>query len=506
MTDGLGLEDAYGATLERIKAQGSQKSRLGMAALMWVCHSERPLRAEELCHALAVQTGSTDCNADSVSSIRTVLSCCQGLIVVDKEGSAVRLVHSTLQEYLTSHPDFFRSPHAVITETCLAYLNSPQVMALPTSGPLSSQHTPFLGYSAIHWGVHMKKEPTDRGKALALRLFSHYERHISIKILLGHTLLTSVGSVVDSYKFTGLHCACMFGLVELASALTRVDGVDINRMDDTHTTPLIWAVRNGHELVVKVLLSRGDINPNLVGDFGRAPISWAAKRGHEAMAKLLLAHRDVDPDVPDYFGRRPISWAAEHGHEAVVRLLLGRDDVDPNKPDNSGRTPILWAAKWGDEAVVRLLLGRDDVNPDRPDSFGRAPISWAAERGHEAVARQLLGREDVDPDVPDDFGRTPILWAAKCGDATVVRLLLGRYDLNPDKPDGFGRAPISWAADNGHEAVVKLLLGRKDVSPDRPDNRGRIPIFRAAENGHEVVVKLLLAREDVNLVMATIRS
>jgi len=49
MTDGLGLEDAYGATLERIKAQGDQKFRLGMTALMWICHSERPMGVEELC-------------------------------------------------------------------------------------------------------------------------------------------------------------------------------------------------------------------------------------------------------------------------------------------------------------------------------------------------------------------------------------------------------------------------------------------------------------------------
>ena len=33
MTDGLGLEDVYGATIERIKAQGGDKSRLGIVAL-----------------------------------------------------------------------------------------------------------------------------------------------------------------------------------------------------------------------------------------------------------------------------------------------------------------------------------------------------------------------------------------------------------------------------------------------------------------------------------------
>ena len=35
MTDELELGDVYGATIEQIKAQAGDKSRLGMAALMW---------------------------------------------------------------------------------------------------------------------------------------------------------------------------------------------------------------------------------------------------------------------------------------------------------------------------------------------------------------------------------------------------------------------------------------------------------------------------------------
>jgi len=47
----LDLGGAYDATLERIKAQAGERFKLGMAALMWICYSERPLKSEELCHA-----------------------------------------------------------------------------------------------------------------------------------------------------------------------------------------------------------------------------------------------------------------------------------------------------------------------------------------------------------------------------------------------------------------------------------------------------------------------
>jgi len=499
MTDGLGLGDAYGATLQRIKAQGGQKSELGMAALMWISHSERPLRAEELCHALAVEIESTDYNVNNVSSIRTVLSCCQGLVVVDKEGSAVRLVHFTLQEYLTSRPDLFRSPHAAISETCLTYLNSPQVMALSASASLSAQHTPFLEYPAIYWGAHMKKEPTDRGKVLALKLFSHYEPHISIKLLLEHTLRYSISSFLDSYKFTGLHCACMFGLVEVTRALIETDGVDINRVDNTGATPISWAASRGHEAVVELLLEREDINPSKADSNRPTPLSWAAENGNEAVVKLLLGREDASPERLDWFGRTAFWYAAKNGHEGVVRLLLGREDVNPDMPDNFGRAPVSCAAECGHDAVVELLLAYGDVNTNRLDNNGQTPISWAASSGQEGVVKLLLAREDVNPDRPDNDGRIPISHAARNGQERVVKLLLAREDVNPDRLDDFGRTAISLAAEHGRRTVVKLLLERGDVNPDRRDDEwSRAPILWAAENGHVEVVKMFLERDDVN--------
>ena len=87
MTDGLGLNDAYVAKLERINAQSGDKARLGMAALIWVCHAQHPLPAGELCHALAVGVGSENLNANNISPKGAPLDCCQELIRVDKEAS-----------------------------------------------------------------------------------------------------------------------------------------------------------------------------------------------------------------------------------------------------------------------------------------------------------------------------------------------------------------------------------------------------------------------------------
>jgi len=354
---------------------------------MWICHSQQELRAEELCQALAVEIGSTDYNADDAPSIQTVLNCCQGLVVVD-EGSTVRLIHRSLLGYLVSHRSFFRSPHSTIAEACLSYLNSKQVMALSGSSAQGTEHPLFLEYSSLCWGTHLRKGFSDGGKALALKLFSSYERHISIRPLLEKVLgLDSVRSIVNFYKFTGLHFASIFGLVEVAMALIKMDGVDINRVDETGYTPLLWAAKYGYEGVAKLLLEREEINPDGPDNDLRAPISWASGNGREAVVKRLLARGDVNPDRLDMWNRTPISWAARNGHEAIVKLLLGREDVSPDRPDIYGQAPISLAAKNGNGEVVKLFLGRKGVNPDRPDKGGRKPKSWAAENRHEVVAQ-----------------------------------------------------------------------------------------------------------------------
>jgi len=90
---------------------------------MWVSHSERPLRVDELCHALGVEEGSSDLNIRNIPRIETLLTCSLGLVTVEKSSSTVRLIHYTLQEYLSHNPNSFLSPHLMIAEVCLAYLS-----------------------------------------------------------------------------------------------------------------------------------------------------------------------------------------------------------------------------------------------------------------------------------------------------------------------------------------------------------------------------------------------
>ena len=502
------MEDVYGATIGRIKAQGGDKSRLGMGALMWISYAEEPLSPDELCHALAIELGSTDFNADNIPSITTLVGCCQGLVTVDKEESDVRLIHFTLREYFSSHPDIFSRHHSAIAEMCLTYLNSQQVKAL-SPNPSTDVYAvlserPFLRYCTLYWGAHAKMDHSDCARSLALELFRESSVHISAVCLLEREIDQDRFSTIRF--FNGLHWASFLGIVEIVAALIQTGFYDLNGGGYRECPPLLLAARKGHEEVVNILLGREEVDPDKPDDIGRTPLSYAAQEGHEGVVKTLLRLEGVDPARPDMFGGTPLLHAAEHGRVSVLEILLGREEVDSDKPDISGQTPLSHAAERGQVGVLEILLEREEVDPDKPDMFDRTPLSYAAHRGWEAAVAILLERAEVDPDKPDDRGQTPLLYAASSvayngylpEHGEVVKILLKREEVNPDRPDDDGRTPLSHAAKGGRTGVVKILLGREEVNPDRRDNDGRTPLSHAAEGGRTEVVKMLLEREDVS--------
>ena len=505
-----GPSDIYTATLRRLKEQKGNKSVLGMKVLMWVSYSERPLRTEELCHALGVEIGSVDPNPDNIPTLRTLLSSCLGLVAFEDSSSTVRLVHSTLQQHLLRDPTLFHNPHSTMAEVCLTYLNFRCVSDLSPTLHSAPSGMPLLEYASLYWGKHANIGITENVKALALRLLDRFDHHLSAHLLLLHHHPNSDPwgrsyGARGPVGFTGLHGVSFLGIAEIAGVVLNMKEWDVNTTDCMGGTPLTWAARRGHEEVVKMLLELEDVNPNTVDSLrGRTALSLAAEKGCDGVVKVLLEREDVNPNTGDsLFGRTPLLWAAENGCEGVVKMLLEREDVSLDLADTEyGRTPLSWAAQKGHEGVVNMLLEREDINPDQPDTFcGRTPLSWAAESGREEVVRMLLERGEVNSDQPDiEYGRTPLSWAAQKGHEGVVKMLLERDDVNPDQADTeYGRTPLSREAQKGHEGIVKMLLERKAVNPDKADTEyGRTPLSRAAQKGHEGIVKMLLEREDVN--------
>jgi len=226
---------------------------------MWISRTEQPMSPHELCHALGVQTGFTDPNPDSIPSMQTLLASCLGLVTVDEEESAVRLVHFTLQEYLNSRSDIFQNPYVLMAQVWLLYLNFDCIRQLPPILDAAPHKYLFLRHASCYWGLYARNQTTECVKSLALQLLDGFDSHISACLL----LCILPGELAGSRTgFTGLHCMAYIGVDEIAEALLDIRDWDVDGADCWGRTPLICASMNGHEGIIKVLLEKAGATLN----------------------------------------------------------------------------------------------------------------------------------------------------------------------------------------------------------------------------------------------------
>ena len=203
-TMGVGLDSVYARTLQRIREQKGDRSRLGMEVLMWISHAERPLQIDELCHALAVDMEAIDLDPENIRPQDTVIGSCLGLAVVDAETSTVRPIHYTLQEYL-SKPGILPDARGILGRKCLAYLNYKLVRELPAKSIVNLGDVPFLKYCSLFWGCHAKAaELSDRAKSLALELLNRGGNHIYTTLLV-QQIRSSHHCSLPFHQWPGLH-------------------------------------------------------------------------------------------------------------------------------------------------------------------------------------------------------------------------------------------------------------------------------------------------------------
>ncbi|PUU79999.1 hypothetical protein B9Z19DRAFT_1124325 [Tuber borchii] len=281
-TTGVNLENVYAQTLQRIQEQKGDRSRLGMEALMWISHAERPLTIGELCYALAVEVGTTDLNPENICPKDVVLRSYLGLVEVDSGASTVRLIHYTLQEYLRL-PDVIPAAHQTLAQACLTYLNYNHIKGLPADKVPNLRDMPFLEYSSLYWGIHAKAGISEYVRSLALELNE-----------------------------------------SVARLLLARDDIDPEKPDNHGQTPLWSACSFGHEGIVRQLLARDDVKPDQPSNDGETPLWIACDKGYVGIVRLLHARDDVDPNMPDNRGQTPLLIASIRGHMEIVELLQPR--------------------------------------------------------------------------------------------------------------------------------------------------------------------------------------
>ena len=152
----------------------------------------------------------------------------------------------------------------------------------------------------------------------------------------------------------------------------REHGV-FNAKDKNGMTPLLWAVTQGKERHVNVLLK---FNVDLAArdNFGRSPMLSAAELDSPTCLQLLLETTTKYLEDRDQEGRTPLLVAVANQREPAVRLLLSAG-ADVACQDNNGHSPLHWACALANAPLVDMLLNAG-ADPALSDENGLNPLHY----------------------------------------------------------------------------------------------------------------------------------
>ena len=269
------------------------------------------------------------------------------------------------------------------------------------------------------------------------------------------------------------------------------------------------AATNGHENVVDVILNCSSLAKasyiNKVDEnTGCTALFTAVKNGHEKVVrKLLTSGAEINTS-----GTTAVHIAAEYGHQDILRILFKAASETPTSNSHTVTTRIEKDSETSDMAFLCFH-----------DTEGHLPLHKAARNGYPAVVETILEHEPtiVDENVirngPIHRGLTAVHLAAIGGHLSVLKILANsNADVN-------ARAQVSnwtvlhFAAAEGHQAIVEWLL-KNGAKPLARTNEGAKALQLACSRGHEGIVQALLKVEieilgccpDIPVIVSLIES
>lgn len=136
-------------------------------------------------------------------------------------------------------------------------------------------------------------------------------------------------------------------------------GVDINKQDRICRNPfLLSCLNNDVKLLQLLLAAKPDLNR--LTRFGGVGLTPACEKGHLEIVKILLTKTDINVNHTNFVGWTPLLEAIvlnDGGptQQAIVELLLKHGAL-PHLTDKYGKTPLELAREKGYEEIARLLI------------------------------------------------------------------------------------------------------------------------------------------------------
>lgn len=354
--------------MQRVISQPEDSASMAMQTLMILTTARRPLTANELCCALAIDLKDLDdgFDEDNIPNIDCVLSSCAGMVVCETrtqstqqsrldnvaqttsqssqgptDDSVIKLAHKSIRDYLSSTQSKW-FPHAepqmaTICRTFLQELKQDNIQ----------RETPFVNYALNHWGYHhVAKDSVTPNKTTNTEIDVQIPRQNSFPLVV---------------KQAGDH----FGIRQLALEL-----------EDQGVTLLCWACEENNINVLEIFLSL-----NLESFTKPIKRVEGARRGQvgEKCERLCCpdhggAHLDIYPGCSDL---APAACTSALRETRMIDVAMMR------------------AITYDRQLIAEILLSHGAAFTRR-DYDGFTALGLAAWKGHSNMLSWILGQNSME--------------------------------------------------------------------------------------------------------------
>ncbi len=284
--------------------------------------------------------------------------------------------------------------------------------------------------------------------------------------------------------------ACHLGDFDRVKSILEAHPAERHR-DTALRSPLSYAVRAGHEGIVRLLLEAGTD-----GHAVDEALFVAVWHKHEHLVRLLLecgANPNVeldscgcaagtdDQEIRNLLVRHgavyPPSWSLDH--EALRNLVDDKskrvrdpyvaaevisseddqliDGLLDDDPDAPGRLEDLqYLPGWGDNAAITRKLVAAGLDPNRRTFEGQTYLHVCARHGWASTARSLIEQGASVNVLDEKEGRTPLAVAVEHGQTGMVRLLM-EHGADTGLADWPWTRPLAIASENEEDGISELI-------------------------------------------------
>uniref|UniRef100_A0ABM5F9C1 Palmitoyltransferase n=1 Tax=Pogona vitticeps TaxID=103695 RepID=A0ABM5F9C1_9SAUR len=239
---------------------------------------------------------------------------------------------------------------------------------------------------------------------------------------------------VEDYSNFDIVKATQYGLLERCQELIEA-GYDVRQPDKENVTLLHWAAINNRLDLVKFFISKGAIVDQLGGDLNSTPLHWAIRQGHLSMVILLLKF-GADPALIDGEGYSSLHLAVLFQHMPVIAYLISKgQSVDTT--DRNGQTPLMLSAhKVIGMEPTRFLLKFNPSIRAVDNVEKNTALHWAILAGN-VNAVDLLLEAGSSLDIKNVKGERPLDLAHQTKNRVIIHLLSEEEKVRDRKTSRF---------------------------------------------------------------------